>query len=54
MMEYKGYRASIEFDDDAEVFHGEVIDTRDVIAFQGGSALKKCFLSMIQNVMPKK
>ena len=36
-MEYKGYKARIEFDDDAEVFHGEVIDTSDVITFQGGS-----------------
>jgi len=37
MMEYKGYRARIEFDDNAEIFHGEVIDTKDVITFQGAS-----------------
>ncbi len=44
-MEYKGYRAKVEFDDEFELFHGEVIDTRDVITFQGGSVreLKKEF-----------
>ena len=37
MIEYKGYRAVVEFDDEVEVFHGEVIDTRDVIVFEGTS-----------------
>ena len=37
MMEYKGYRAVVEFDHELEVFHGEVIDTRDVIVFEGTS-----------------
>lgn len=36
-MEYKGYVGHIEFDDDAGLFHGEVINTRDVITFQGAS-----------------
>ena len=35
MMEYKGYIGSVEFDDDADILHGEVINTRDVITFQG-------------------
>ena len=35
MMEYKGYRATVTFDSDAGVFHGEVVDTRDVIVFEG-------------------
>lgn len=37
MMEYKGYSAAVSFDDDAGVFHGEVVDTRDVIVFEGDS-----------------
>lgn len=37
MIEYKGYIGQIEFDDDANIFHGEVINTRDVITFQGNS-----------------
>lgn len=36
-MEYKGYIGKVEFDDEAEIFHGEVINTRDVITFQGYS-----------------
>lgn len=37
MMQYKGYRAAVIFDDSAGVFHGEVVDTRDVITFEGDS-----------------
>ena len=35
MMEYKGYLGRVEYDDEAGVFHGEVINLRDVITFQG-------------------
>ncbi len=38
MLNYKGYHGHIEFDDEAEIFHGEIIDTKDVITFQGRSA----------------
>lgn len=37
MMEYKGYIGLVDFDDEAAIFHGEVINTRDVITFQGES-----------------
>ncbi len=37
MFTYKGYIGKIEYDDQAEIFHGEVINTRDVITFQGKS-----------------
>lgn len=37
MLEYKGYKGIVEFDDDGGIFHGEVMDTRDVITFQGTS-----------------
>ena len=45
MMEHKGYRAAVTFDGAAGVFHGEVLDTRDVIVFEGTSVvqLKKEF-----------
>lgn len=36
-MEYKGYRASVKFDEDAEVFHGYVLHLRDVITFESDS-----------------
>ena len=35
MMQYKGYTGRVEFDDKADLFHGEVIGLRDVITFQG-------------------
>ena len=35
MMEYKGYTAKVEFDVEAEIFHGEVIGIKDVVTFQG-------------------
>jgi predicted HicB family RNase H-like nuclease len=37
MMEYKGYVGRVEFDDEAGIFHGEVVNTRDVITFQGAT-----------------
>ncbi len=37
MMDYKGYEAQIDFDADAGVFVGEVINTRDGIIFTGRS-----------------
>ena len=37
MLEHKGYKGNAEFDDEAGLFHGEVLDTRDVITYQGTS-----------------
>jgi predicted HicB family RNase H-like nuclease len=42
---YKGYEGAITVDEDAGIIHGEVINTRDVITFQGRSVkeVKKAF-----------
>ena len=37
MLKYKGYTGQVEFDDESGIFHGEVLDLRDVITFQGRS-----------------
>ena len=37
MMEHKGYRGAVSFDDETGTFHGEVVGTRDVVTFQGQS-----------------
>ena len=37
MMDYKGYIGDVKYDSEAHIFHGEVINTRDVITFQGKS-----------------
>jgi predicted HicB family RNase H-like nuclease len=53
MMTYENYIAHVEFDDEAEIFHGEVINTRDVITFQGKSVkeLKKAFIDSIEDYL---
>lgn len=53
MMEYKGYVGKVEFDDEAGIFHGEVLDTRDVITFQGRSVdeLKTAFQESIDDYL---
>jgi predicted HicB family RNase H-like nuclease len=37
MLRYKGFSGHVEYDESASVFHGEVLDTRDVITFEGSS-----------------
>ncbi len=37
MLNYNGYRGHVAFDDEAGLFHGEVLDLKDVITFQGKS-----------------
>ena len=36
-MNYKGYLGTVSFDEEADIFHGEVVNTKDVITFQGRS-----------------
>ena len=35
MMEYKGFIGTVEYDAEAKIFHGDIINTKDVITFQG-------------------
>ena len=53
MMSYKGYRGSVRFDDEAEIFHGEVIGMRDVVTFQGRTVdeLKEAFHESIDDYL---
>jgi len=53
MMEYKGYVGKVEFDDAAGIVHGEVINTRDVITFQGVSVreLRKAFQDSVDDYL---
>jgi len=37
MMQYKGYLGAVEYDDEAKLFHGDVLNMRDIITFQGTS-----------------
>ncbi|WP_337288486.1 type II toxin-antitoxin system HicB family antitoxin [Candidatus Methylomirabilis sp.] len=53
MMEYKGYLAHTELDDEANIFHGEVINIRDVITFQGKSVddLRQAFQDSVDDYL---
>jgi predicted HicB family RNase H-like nuclease len=53
MMKYKGYLGRVEFDDEANIFHGEVVNTRDVITFQGTSVaeLKTAFRESVDDYL---
>jgi predicted HicB family RNase H-like nuclease len=52
-MKYKNYEATVRFDEEAEIFHGEVINTRDVITFQGSSVdeLKQAFKDSVEDYL---
>jgi predicted HicB family RNase H-like nuclease len=52
-MTYKGYEGLVEFDDEAHIFHGEVINTRDVITFQGSTVkeLEKAFRDSVDDYL---
>jgi len=39
-LKYKGYSATVEFDSEAMLFHGHVVDLKDVITFQSQDAAK--------------
>lgn len=53
MMEYKGYIGVVEFDDEASIFHGDVVNTRDVITFQGKSVaeITKAFRESVDDYL---
>ncbi len=52
-MEFKGYYAKVEFDDDADIFHGEVVNLRDVITFEGDTVqqLKQAFQDSVDDYL---
>jgi len=53
MMEYKGYIGKVDLDSEAGIFHGEVINIRDVITFEGRSVeeLQKAFIDSIEDYL---
>ena len=53
MIKYKGYVGRVEFDDEVGIFHGEVVDTRDVITFQGKSVeeIQLAFKASVDNYL---
>jgi len=52
-MKYKGYVGQVTYDDDAKIFHGEIIGLKDVITFQGTtvSELEKAFQDSVDDYL---
>lgn len=53
MLNYKNYYGKVDFDDEAGVFHGEVVGLRDVITFEGRSVseLRKAFRASVDDYL---
>ena len=53
MLKYKGYTGHVEFDDESGIFHGEVLDLRDVVTFQGKSVeeIEKAFRDSVDDYL---
>ena len=53
MLEYKGYLGAIEYDAHAKLFHGDIININNVIAFQCTSVkeIESAFINSINNYL---
>ncbi len=53
MMKYKGYIGHVEYDDEAKIFHGEVLALSDIITFQGKSVeeLEEAFRDSVDDYL---
>ena len=53
MITYKGYHSVFEYDPEADIFHGEVVNLSDVITFQGRSIddLKQALADSVEDYL---
>ncbi|MBL0176381.1 MAG: type II toxin-antitoxin system HicB family antitoxin [Ignavibacteria bacterium] len=53
MLEYKGYKGKVEYIEDANILHGEVVGTRDVITFQASNVreLQRAFHDSVDDYL---
>jgi predicted HicB family RNase H-like nuclease len=53
MLNHKGYIGIMSVDEDAGIIHGEVINTRDVITFQGDTVIeaKQAFIDSVDDYL---
>jgi len=52
-MKHKGYTGTVAFDEEAEIFHGEVEGLRDVVTFQGTTVeeIKRAFRESVEDYL---
>lgn len=53
VLTYKGYHGNFEYDEDADIFHGQVMNLSDVITFQGRSIdeLKQALADSVEDYL---
>lgn len=53
MMKYKGYIGHVEYDDEAKIFHGDVLGIKDVVTFQGKTVdeIEKSFKESVDDYL---
>ncbi len=53
IIEYKGYYGSVEYSDEDEIFHGQVLFIKDLVTFEGESVkeLKEGFKFMVDDYL---
>lgn len=52
-MTYKGYTGRFDYDPDADIFHGQILNLNDIITFQGRSIdeLKKAIAESVDDYL---
>lgn len=52
-MEYKGYYGKVEYDEEAEVLHGEVLNIKDIVTFEGTNIndIKQAFQDSVDDYL---
>ncbi len=52
-MTYKGYTGRFDYDPEADIFHGEILNISDVVTFQGRSVdeLKKALADSVEDYL---
>lgn len=53
MLKYKGYAGCVIYDDEAHIFHGEIIGIKAVITFQGTTVkeIEQAFIDSIDDYL---
>jgi predicted HicB family RNase H-like nuclease len=53
VLTYKGYHGNFEYDEEADIFHGQVMNLTDVITFQGRSIdeLKQALTDSVEDYL---
>jgi predicted HicB family RNase H-like nuclease len=53
VLDYKGYKGRVKLDEESGLLHGEVLDLRDVVTFEGESVqeLEKAFRDSVDDYL---